>query len=98
MAHLYKGKDRRMITKAIKVLSAIIERDVVAADTTKKTTSISTRLPILDYDSIAGGLLFAANQLIGALTEDLAATPSMAPAPGRMNPSLTKAQGTSAHF
>ena len=68
--YTYKGRDRRLILKGMKVLQTIIARDVKALNTSKRTTQLSTRELILDNDNTAGGLLYAANQIIDALLAD----------------------------
>lgn len=70
MAHLFKGRDRRLILKAKHVLETIKKRDQKALNTSKRTTQLSTRTLILDNNNTVGGLLYAANQIITQLVID----------------------------
>lgn len=65
--YAFRGKDRRMIEKALLCLRSIAARDQLALNTAKKTTKLSTRNLILDNNNTSGGLLYAANQLIARL-------------------------------
>jgi len=45
---LFQGADRRKINKCKGALAAVMARDALALDTTKKRSSISTRTVVLD--------------------------------------------------
>lgn len=70
-AKLFKGKDRRMITKLKKVITAIVNRDTIALNVAVKTQAISTRTLIFDgptapnpFYSDAQALLTRCNALL----------------------------------
>lgn len=52
---LFKGNDRRMLTKIKKTVASSMARDVVAADP-KPTKRISTRTPIWDLSQTFGAV------------------------------------------
>lgn len=70
MAYLFKGRDRRLVLKAKKVLETIKARDQKALNTSRRTTQLSTRTLILDNNNTVGGLLYACNQILVQLAID----------------------------
>ena len=73
MAHLFRGKDRRLLKKGIECLNAIIKRDQVAANP-RKTSAISTRTLMLDYGSVPDPLYAAAETLLTQFQNELTDT------------------------